>query len=99
MCQATENVESKIAKGAIFNFDFDHDVEEFSCGYITNSEFRRHTGLDWTGLAENLFRTKQHRLDGTVLQPSLVFFVTIFSYNLYCYCYRLIDSMVYSQFT
>ena len=36
-----KNVESKVAKAAIFNFDFVHDnFEELNCGYIADSEFR-----------------------------------------------------------
>ena len=35
-----ENVESKVAKAAILNFDFDHDdFEELSRGHIADSVF------------------------------------------------------------
>ena len=38
--ETPENVESKVAKAAILNFDFDNDnFEELSRGYIANSEF------------------------------------------------------------
>ena len=35
-----ENVDSKVVKSAIFNFDFDHnDFKELSHRYIADSEF------------------------------------------------------------
>ena len=37
--ETPENVESKVANAAVFNFDFDH-FEELSCGYIADSECR-----------------------------------------------------------